>query len=148
MLAQTTNIQFVINQLIREGWTERTIAKAIGVTQPTIYGWRFKKSPDNLTPIKKLAGIAKVSLDELLGGPEQRTKKHRPEIAQRVHRFESLLVEARRPDRVQLRPMQEESTFLDLVDGCLSQLEETLEALRSARGRGLKIVQKNNSKKA
>ena len=138
MLNPSTNIRDFIDRLMKEGWSERRLAKAIGVTQPTIYMWRFKKTPDSFIALRKLAKIAEVSIEELLGGPEERTARPEPEVKRLINRFTTIVGGVRRPGE-RFKILHKSSTFLRLIDSFLITLDGTLEAVRTARERGQNI---------
>ena len=138
MLPLSTSVKEIIENLIKEGSSEAKLAKEVGVTQPTINRWRAMKIPNNFIALRKLAVIARVSLDELLGGPEERTPKLNPEVQRMINRFENILTGIKRAGEPQKRPNLN-NTFLALVETQLDILEQTLDAVRMAGDRGHRI---------
>ncbi len=147
MLSPSTNIEEIIENLIKQGSSEAKLAKEVGVTQPTINRWRAKKTPNNFIALRKLAVIARVSLDELLGGSEERTPKLNPEVQRMINRFENIMTGIKRSGEPQKR-LNLNSTFLALVETQLDILEQTLDAVRMAHDRGqrIKLVKSKTSK--
>lgn len=134
MLSPSTNIEQIIDRLIEEGSSGVKLAKELGVTTATISRWHRGKTPNNIIALRKLAVIAKVSLDELLGGPNDRTPRPEPDIVRLINRFEAMMRNVRQGKKLKI--LHSNSNVLSLVEKYLDNLEKILDAIRKARRSG------------
>ena len=125
MQTETVNIKEILERVLKvKGWKQTRLAKEIGVSNPTITRWLRNEHSDFMS-VRRLADLAGVTMNELLGGPDDRTPKPDIEVAQLTNEFQLILEETRKSHK----PTSCSSKFTETVQHHLYLLQDHLGVL-------------------